>query len=1656
MVTLTEQAAEKSSPSRNCLDLYEELLTEEGTAKEASFNDLSGQYEKCQRQMKQLITKLKEMQSMNTSLQNENQCLKKNISALIKTARVEITRKEDEINRLNRRFGAPGKNHSFKPNPVPLSINKSKSNNDDLPKNISTESLAKNPINLQSKSLCDKEKTCIESSQRCASINPVAKQCKESTACRSQEETLGPLCLEVNAKNRKEIHMDSWNKETERNRTKEKPKASSANSVNKSYDLKEKACQSLIKCGKNEFSQENRKSKSEVGNESENHNSHSSSTKEKTQLKEVDYPKEKTKKNERSPHRRESRAYEKEKNTESRQRAAEKKEEPRTSKRTPFSTLKDDGSHKLLELSDGKRSIDAGRKDKRSSEYSDSKHGNKDLKPSNSENASRNKPYENKTERSDRDRRDEKKRPRDEQDSRPDRKDKGQKREKDLHQSSSKDKDLHSKVSEKNKKSKVDIIQKDLKRSFMETLHLTLSPAKKTSDDIQQVVSNASDIQCEVVGNRTNDSTQLCVIVKHADSLSPRKTDLRQSELVSIKDVTTKDLHVEDSKQESQSVSVVDMKACLNEQLPNSTVDDHSESLAKRSIESKPVVCSVLDTVSSKEMDTHNIVDVSDLIDLDSFIEIDRCSGSPTSENLNMSIPAIEIQDVSRILEQSGDAEKKATKLKSNITETPKGICESPDTDLVNVSTKGVASKHCFHDEGSIDLNFIRPIPKVLSPLKSPVRPKAHLHTLERTAKASVVSILYKEFQPETDTKSTCLSVSEELNKENCQPDNKSDFGCKIPAVMASDELEEGEILSEEEQICKQEILLISSPSQLAPDKVTGVTKSHSGQDSELLPLSKPDTLILPPEKSVTKRKAKIVTQPKLAVIPTSKQRKISADSCLDGILKIVTPSSIQDVLQMLRIIRKHIRKKYMKFKIQFSIKEFHRIIEAATLCFITLVRNLDWSSLCSSQERLQNKLCRHIEIRLNKIRKNGIVDRIFEQHLIDMKKRLWKFVEDQLDSLFDTIEAVILKLCDKAEVKGECNEQNENSASCTNTQKSDHVQNRKSKRMDKVRLASSGSGPCLRPLEFHSKARVSNTKTQNGNVTAVQKESVKALTGIGFNLENGDLSSSYVSPTSKFLVLAPAKTSAPNEPCHKSQQNSLGLSFNLVSDDHMGDIFKSLLNDSDNLTLETMPESMWILGTPEKTVSSQKFDDVDSMAENKTPTKPDFSWSFISPPHVQTFPMFKTVLNPDVFDENCMLEIPTSASSSRTLNGSEDRLKSYSSILLEDLAVSLTVPSPLKSDSHLSFLRPICDAESQSEIDVKYCEGSVLDEEDATEQDIHLTLDSDNSSIGSLEDSGETGSFQCHPSEPMQAVIMEKSNDHFIVKIRRAVSCSSPVSDCSSVGADNAAPESLETLAGNKLEKETKLDTQSAAHNSSILLHPDYLNLAKVPENSVSDEKSPERDQLTVSENESVFKLPRSRSHDLEIPAEIKLTSDTVEHSEIDCEKNVTNCIDETCIPIPSSEILPMESFDANTVDLNLKKKKRESLDDKQSAKRQKLVSPDQYKGTKHNKIEDLHLVSSKKKHKRAVSEGAVNFHSSKVSPSSLSAKNVVKKKGEVVVSWTRDEDRAILLDCQKLGPTKKTFIYLSSTMNKYPHQVEERFRQLMKLFKKSKNSSS
>uniref|UniRef100_A0A8K9UBY0 Caspase 8 associated protein 2 n=1 Tax=Oncorhynchus mykiss TaxID=8022 RepID=A0A8K9UBY0_ONCMY len=83
------------------MDLYEEIITEEQQDRESSYNELRTRFNAAQSQVDELMRRLQQTETQNTTLNTENSRLKKNICALIKTAKMEVVRKDEEINRLS-------------------------------------------------------------------------------------------------------------------------------------------------------------------------------------------------------------------------------------------------------------------------------------------------------------------------------------------------------------------------------------------------------------------------------------------------------------------------------------------------------------------------------------------------------------------------------------------------------------------------------------------------------------------------------------------------------------------------------------------------------------------------------------------------------------------------------------------------------------------------------------------------------------------------------------------------------------------------------------------------------------------------------------------------------------------------------------------------------------------------------------------------------------------------------------------------------------------------------------------------------------------------------------------------------------------------------------------------------------------------------------------------------------------------------------------------------------------------------------------------------------------------------------------------------------------------------------------------------------------
>ncbi|KAG8444763.1 hypothetical protein GDO86_009801 [Hymenochirus boettgeri] len=1679
--------------------------------------------------MKELVGKFKELQTQNMSLQNENQCLKKNISALIKTARVEINRKQDEIDRLNQRPSTSVHARAIKLMSLPL-MRPSKATCQDEsrlrefePKNMDSSAkadLKQQAINSKNSSYSPKlsKETDIDAGDIKSSCSSKFTNVKTNLQKGSLEN-----CLSVNeTKVRKERHIEFPYKDNDRRPRREEHRNSTHGipSEKKSADLKDKTVGYTTSQIKNTSSRESRVKRSETNTEKSHRKSLSSSSQDKSsslkdrvQSKDEPYSKEKLQKTLEKSSNRDYKDYEKEKNTENRSRVNEKNDDPpRRSKRTSY--LKDESLPKSKsEITDHRRGSDAGRRAKYNNEY------NKDSDYKSSQSSSSTITNHKKSKREDKhlpeikdikynwDKKDENKRSKEKAGHRNDRKEK-----KHIDEGIEKLQVLSKQSSEverfcrtedqcptelnaqKNLQiQKQTLSVKDLKLSYMETLNLTLSSPKKKSNcysDTNQQQSLTCDKENLISGVKILEAaTQIddSCASKDISTLEEKSVSHEKniSELVNL----TFDAPPMEKETLSNAASHTNEfepgpKLCFQEQ-ELKDVGGESEGIHSKTELSLGAVVEVsvdddLPTVNAVKMETQFTTDGSEIIDMDSMRDIDECSGCDSPPRDEDSAAQTGLYQDNLLLSNKLHRDAENHTIIKSITEPIQGICKSSNIHLVEISTKEDDLKQCFIDDCSknIDLHFIRRIPKVISPLKSPMRPLVKLHRIDYTGTASVVRVLNKASIGNRST-----HFSKELNKENFQPvckNGPSPETCSM-VIISSDEMEEGEIVSDVEEVIA---CTVTRPTNQSPkasldkENVSAHPVTLPGEDTSL---RKPNGIISPPKQAAAKSRRGSKSFSKKLLQKNNKKVKGSvANCCLEDIMKIERPSTVQDVLQMMRVIRKHIRKKYMKFKMQFTVRQYHKVIEIGTFYFLALVKTIDWSTVCSSPRSLQKKLCKYLERKLKKLKKNGIVDRIFEQHLLDMKKKLWKFVEDQLDSLFDIMNALLLKFCDKATIE-------------TNGDESfRHIRNRDSLSVKENSL-------------HHNKAKSESVKENNLHHNKAKSESQTVSEshktepnifknieepGIHCSREQAKTFSLVRDSKSEILLCGNKKSELKGVPhCSKiipserQKSETSSLTFNLVSDDHMGDIFKNLLSDLETLeNNKTSEDKAWGLKTPEKTNHcSPRYETIISSVVENTPMKTSlqpassFSWPPLTPTHLQpsSFSTFETVVNPDALDESCMLEIPLSSSSSNNLPGSEERTKFFSSVLMEDLAVSLTVPSPLKSDSHLSFLQTVTAHECISEeiISKQYSEDPVL-EEDVAEQDLHLTLDSDNSN-SSFENTNKPSSFHCLTSEPMQAVIMEKSNDHFIVKIRRAVSASPPNFDCPFTEKENADEKDLANHFTNVSLKEAvspgnKCSQICKNEVCQISKHEDHLSgfNKDILEHFVNDESKEENLVGSPQKGGKETNVPLLKS--VEPADHIGAFSRVISGTNINltCLSDTDQTKHENCNISPEQiaeeEIICNKRSTGDFNDKSLNKRKK-SIIEEPLAKRQcvECLQPKSKVETKKQDKIEAHNIpsmeSSQRRHTRSASDGTVNLcSSSKCSSSSLSAKNVIKKKGEVVVSWSREEDRLILLECQRLGPNMKTFFLLSSKIKKLPNQIEERFRQLMKLFKKSRYSSS
>ncbi|XP_019598843.2 CASP8-associated protein 2 isoform X1 [Rhinolophus sinicus] len=1913
---VSDSPSKSCVPSRSCLDLYEEILTEEGTAKEATYNDLQVKYGKCQLQMKELMKKFKEIQTQNFSLKNENQSLKKNISALIKTARMEINRKDEEISNLHQRLSEfPHFRNNHKTARTSDKILNHKSRSPHLNDCAKTDHRVKSDVSKDvhhSTSLPNLEKEAKSHSEKKSTLHfptSTEKHCTNGIWSRSHYQVGEGSSNEDNRRAKKDTGYSQYSRGTDRIR--KDVNTSSGDGEPKNVEASQRLQGRTEKYSKSEPKAESKNSKFKSNTDLDYKNERISSFGEKETYRERLHTRIESQSDKKI-----ERQSERSQNINRKELKLQDKEERKVDQK-PKSVVKDQDHWRRSERASLPHFRNEKPKSHNSSKYHlEERKGREDCKRdrgvsnhsfqegrcSSSLSTSRTHKHTNskeaeamhqrentplETERH----RTEEKRKRERESKEENRYMRNEKRtpiehlQKTNRETKQTTTDLNGQNEPKNDKvSNNDVSEgadnkhlaikaesgpnetknKDLKLSFMEKLNLTLSPAKKqpVSQSNQQKITNTAKSSgiCDLESS-AQDKTVTCVtsVSKHIMEETKSKLLEEAKDVLAAAASEPRTMIPEGKMEEENSLLVKpventmhgNMSICDTETSSAPVEMEQTEPLLPSSAETEqsisgvrpavPVVVDILPTNVSQnfglELDIQRNDDLNSCHISEEREMKEAFSTTVAKSSENVLQPSIEEAGILPVLSEAGNPKFEPPLVDTPLVESkccvPKETLESSpqQAQLMDHRLETGETNSVYHDENSvlsIDLNHLRPIPEIISPLNSPVRPVTKVLRLESPSQVSLCNS-HKDVFPPNSAHSTSKNQSD-LNKENQKPICKSDKFTEADAHKNSsiDELEEGEILSDSENSKPQKGFEKSAKPRATEVHNTKISprsrKStvHLDKDNRKTPI-----VIQQTKRTWNKRQRESSRSSK-----TEKKDKTMSTSNLEKIVPIIAvPSHVREVMHMLRMIRKHVRKNYMKFKVNFPLKQFHRIIDSAILSFTSLIKHIDLSKMSKSVTILQKNLCDVIESKLKQVKKNGIVDRLFEQQLPDMKKKTWKFVDEQLDYLFVKLKKILIKFCDSTNFGSDSDEGKLEKIYKGKTKQKGNVHN--SKEMRKEKYPKSEDSIYCKSLLGCKKSEEKHQDQNNTSIRTVKddiKKSFNTCFDIIKNSQSEEHSLDLNCPSTpkpgkmEGSTIEDAQTSQhaglKPERCFEilTEQQASSLTFNLVSDAQMGEIFKSLLQGDllDN-SVNCNEKNEWELKTPEKQLLCESIpacttEELVSGVVSPCPKMiSDDNWSLLSSEKGPSLSSGLSLpVHPDVLDESCMFDVSTNIALSKdNICSSEKSKPCISSILLEDLAVSLTVPSPLKSDGHLSFLKPEVLSSSTPEevISAHFSEDALLEEEDASEQDIHLALESDNSSSKSSCSSSWTSrsvapGFQYHPNLPMHAVIMEKSNDHFIVKIRHAAPPTSP-----GLTQNTGDSESLTSLprmakeAEEAAEKESSLcqntafesveelkhsnknvDSSKAAHEEQDCMMqtqvPDIYEFLKdasdkgghrnevaeqcfklhqvwepkVPE---SVEGLPLMEEIphsaegrlpntyvdltkdTVTETKNLGELIEAAVLNIDqlgcsgsnldqnaqildtvqpgtVDAFIDLTEDVssesknedncpalaVEHlgcqvlcvDEDNCkeekvqvaDKPVEYIVEEACIDLtlesPSScEVKKEDSKSelASNADsselpgaLDNAHKKRKNLSDlnhsaqKKQRKETDLTSKEKTKKISPNSGEngEAHRRKMSKKKAPAVTKDPSSLKASPgmkdpspasgTSPVSLSAKNVVKKKGEIIVSWTRNDDREILLECQKRGPSMKTFSYLAANLNKNPSQVSERFQQLLKLFEKSK----
>lgn len=1765
------------SPNRakESLDLYEELVTQEREEKDATYNELKSKFAAAQNHVQDLLAQLQQMQTKNSSLHHENILLKKNICALIKTAKMEIIRKDEEINKLYERSSrgnfhssAKERHEAYKRSsaslnhlagPVkesrdlkidkvlaeasrgkPLFNQPSDSFSVDSTPSPSvvlrscTRSDIEDPLNRQNKDshrLGLLPNATMQDRRHTQRSRPSCSREKESTSPNSKTSTKQNACNETDRRKGKEstsrekdVSEKSQNK-TDKNRSEREQRESSKSSCGSSNSQRQQQDEpvTLRRAGHSRSPSENADVQS--GKEESRHKQRqyrhaevSGTRSEKSSLDKSHRSSEK--RGTRDHHRKEERKQDSERRrtrcegikeyqhkktrSEERNRQDEKTSSEgdrrstrsETSKEHERQDAKDSGTTKGVRNNADKTRVNGGKDRSRTDVRENRRHGSPVKPHQSSQNRKKDEDDRRRTSgRTVESSRSKASSGRD--DSRgytytsSDRHGVSKERRDKVKPS---DPDQGSKNAPEEACTRIPKTSEDgnvqgdsltgairkcpteltpscdssgiqeesspkRKLSFMETLNLTVSPIKKQSSSQPQppsedtLANNSTKnsnmfevgeefFEIEEKGDSIDDSLMLptnsstrphdanpltSLEFKEKELEIPKRFDGNLNETQSGK-VDGKVFEVQEEETIDRPLVLLTDVSCKDQDSQASVRKDKERKMigAKNSGEGEQV-----DDTPDKPIAQNDTShpEVAIFIMPPSSPTAKTCSNMDNSVSLEVVSSTISVKNNHQSKETIMDSDMEITQSLEDSDPCPDPLM-GPSAEAVNINTtaqeKGIPEQASsanpdstenemeisrpsqpvvmLHDEDSmlLTLSNIKIIPEAISPLTSPVR-EIKKPQQQRLGKETHIKSLDKDF-------STSAAVADkdalkmDMNKENKRPDSletpslQKDQQEALSSTATEEDLEEGELISESDG---EGALVIQSP---PIEKRSGLRNQSSPMSPRLQKKSR-----MRPVTPSRKEQAKKTTSNDS---PSSNKRRFKT-------VKVPPKAKIStcaEFMNMLLFIRSELRRKYMKLHKNVTKPAFFCIIEMSQASFAEYVDSVNFDKFCSHGNYIKARLNKIIQSVMGKVSNNGIVNRIFEQQAEDLKQKLWNFVDGQFDFLFKELKAALKSAPDSSKHKSCLESKQPNPGAKQDldvdvckiqTKEPLSTTDNRPQKKTKGEIESEGQKVQAKIVPFHS-LHCRGLGSSGKNIKATMEEGAKVPTPNPSSEKSlQEIVPAHENKTPNYTRRLSHSGSIQDRADFEilTEQQTSSLTFNLVTDSQMGDIFRCLLQGSD--LLETGDNQNWPLNTPRKEgQAGENLLGLMTPSKMFTPSKLITTWTPISPYK------FQMPLNPAVLDESCMLEVPSNAVTSQSVPvvATASSQQSYS-ILAEDLAVSLTIPSPLKSDGHLSFLHPSSRqplTTPSNVISAHYSEDALLDGEDATEQDIHLSLETDNSSSPSST-SGNWDTFQFKPNLPMQAEVMERSNDHFIVRIRQT--CPGP-------------------------QVEPVKENQGTLPNAEVL--PSQAFAEVLPSQSLP---SAGGSQVTLKESGEEMAT--------------KNTSDGVlaEGSTVTSPKTAKNQIEEAAASTDLPEVT------AATESEHVGKKACQSV----ARKRKKHHSGPKAKRSRKEKSQDK---QEKRRHKKSSKSSKeinektpskkIKTPSPQLSPNSLSAKNVIRKKGEVVVTWTREEDRDILVTLKKKGASSKTFDALATKLSKSQAQIAERFSQLMKLFKKKEKLES